>query len=174
MTRPVEFAQIVLTCLNEAITASPYPIPQEKICLRFGERVNPTIGTGEDECCTVLAWVRVFGIEPLDTFQDENSPCINHSRRITLELGTARCIPFGTTQAGPTCDQWTEAAIKMDSDHGAMEDAICCAAESITELAYEPIVRPGSYEVLGPDGNCISGTLLMNIDYDCGCTYGSP
>lgn len=172
MTRPVEFAQIVLQCLNEAITASPYPIPQEKICLRFGERVDPTLGTGEDECCTGLAWVRVAAVGTL-VDPDTNNPCVSSQRRITLELGTARCIPFGTVQSGPTCDQWTEAALKMDSDHGSMEAAVCCATETIQDMQFEPIVRIGNYEPLGPDGNCLEGTLTMTIDYDCGCSNGA-
>lgn len=172
MTRPIEFAQIVLSCLNTQITDGPFPIPQEKICLRFGEIVNPSIGTNEDECCTGLAWVRVAAVDTLVDPDDAN-PCVSHSRRITLELGTARCIPFGTVQAGATCDQWTEVALKMDSDHGAMEAAVCCAADAIDALPFEPIVRVGNYEPFGPDGNCVRGTLTMTIDYDCGCGNGA-
>lgn len=172
MTRPVEFAQIVLTCLNEAITAGPFPIPQEKICLRFGDRVDPQIGTGEDECCTGLAWVRVAGVASLQDLSDQNN-CVSHNRLIMLELGTARCIPFGTLEAGATCDQWTEAALKLDSDHGAMEAAVCCAREAIEGMRYEPIVRIGDYEPEGPDGNCLKGTLTMTIEYDCGCSNGA-
>lgn len=168
MTRPVEYAQLVLGCLNDAITAGPFPIPQEKICLRFGEIVNPTTGTGEDECCTGLAWVRVAGDVSLVDPDDPNR-CFGPSRRLVLELGTARCIPFGTVQAGPTCAQWTTAALTMDSDHAAMEQAVCCFRDLVSSMPFVERVRAGDYEPLGPDGNCIRGTLLMTIDYDCGC-----
>lgn len=172
MTTPGQYAQIVLSCLNEAITAGPFPIPQEKICLRFGERVNPTTGTSEDECCTGLAWVRVASIESLVDPDDPNR-CFGPSQRIQLELGTARCIPFGTVGAGPTCEQWTEATLKMDSDQQAMEAAVCCAAEAINEMPFINGVRIGEYQPFGPDGNCILGTLQMTIDQDCGCFNGA-
>lgn len=170
MTRPVEFAQILLQCLGEQIAAGPFPIPDEKVCLRFGERVDPTLGTSEDECCTGLAWVRVASV---DSLADPDGPgtgnCVNSARRITLEMGTARCIPFGTVGAGPSCAAWTEVALKMDSDQLAMETAICCATEAFNGLPYGPVSVPGSYLPEGPDGNCVKGVMTMIIDYDCGC-----
>jgi hypothetical protein len=171
VTRPVEFAQVLLQCLGEQIEAGPYPIPEEKICLRFGDRVNPTLGTGEDECCTGLAWVRVSAVDSLaDPDAVERGECVDTRRRITLEMGTSRCIPFGNLAAGPSCAAWTEAALKMDADHAAMEAAICCATEAFDGLAYAPRTLPGQYIPSGPDGNCIAGTLSVTIDYDCGCT----
>lgn len=170
MTTPGEFAQLVLGCLNTQITTGPFPIPQEKICLRFGERVDPTLGTSEDECCTGLAWVRVAGVDNLVDPSDPNG-CFGPSVRITLELGTARCIPFGTIAAGPTCDQWTEAALKMDSDYGSMTAAVCCFKD-LPEIEDDDAinrVRILQYQPFGPDGNCLQGTLSMTIDYDCGC-----
>jgi hypothetical protein len=169
VTRPVEFAQILLQCLGEKIAAGPYPIPPEKVCLRFGERVNPTLGTSEDECCTGLAWVRVSNIDSLAD-PDDPGNCISTARRITLEMGTARCIPFGTVGQGPSCDQWTVAALKMDADQAAMEAAICCANEAFMDLLVWPRTVPGTYQPFGPDGNCLSGTMDLTIDYDCGCS----
>ena len=170
MTTPGEFSQIFMECLRTAITAGPYPIPQEKICLRFGERVNPTMGTSEDECCTGLAWVRIASVEGLVDPSDPNfGNCVPTLRRLTLELGTARCIPFGSVAAGPTCDQWTEAALKMDADLSAIESALCCASDQVEDLNGGTRVVPGLYEPFGPDGNCITGTMLVTLDYDCGC-----
>lgn len=170
MTRPVQYAQILLQCLGEALDASAYPVPEEKTCLRFGERVNPTMGTREDECCTGLAWARVVSIE---TVADLTDPAIGNcpptARILTVELGTARCVPFGSVGAGPTCASWTEAALKMDSDHAAMEAAVCCAVQAFADLPEEPLVTQRTYTPAGPDGNCIAGTLLVEISYDCGC-----
>lgn len=167
---PGEFAQIALECLRVEIQDGPYPMPDDKICLRFGQQVNPSVGTAEDECCTGLAWVRVAGVESLaDPTDPAQGNCVTTARRITLELGTARCIPFGTTGAGPTCEQWTEATLKMDADQQAMEAALCCAMEAFHSLPFEPRLVPGLYEPFGPDGNCLTGTLQATIDYDCGC-----
>ncbi len=117
----------------------------------------------------LLAWVRVSGIDSLADSDDPGN-CISTARRITLEMGTARCIPFGTVGQGPSCDQWTVAALKMDADQAAMEAAICCANEAFQDLSFEPRTVPGTYQPFGPDGNCLSGTMDLTIDYDCGCS----
>lgn len=169
--RPIQRAQQLLECLRTEIQAGPYPIADENVCLRFGNQVNPTLGTLTDECCAGLAWVRVETIEGLsDPSAPDFNVCLSAERRLTLELGTARCIPFGTTEAGPTCDQWTEAALKMDADHAAMEAALCCFREVVQAQPFAPdVISVGAYEPFGPDGNCISGTLLITLDYSCGC-----
>lgn len=169
--RPVQRAQQLLECLREAIAAGPNPIPAEQVCLRFGNQVNPTMGTLADECCTGLAWVRVVTVDGLQDASDpEYNACLASERRLTLEMGTARCIPFGSVQAGPTCDQWTEAALKMDADHAAMEQALCCFRETVASLPFAPdVINVGTYEPFGPDANCISGTVQITLDYSCGC-----
>ncbi len=169
MTRPVEFAQFLLECLRSEIQAGPNPIADQYVCLRFGEIVNPSLGTLTDECCTGLAWVRVAGNIPLADPDDPNGNCLVTARRLTLEMGTARCIPTGTTQAPTTCDEWTAAALKMDADAQAMEDALCCFTALMNDSFGEPRMVPGEYEPFGPDANCIRGTMTVTIDYDCGC-----
>lgn len=169
--RPVQRAQQLLECFRTAIQDGPYPIVDEHVCLRFGNQVNPTMGTLTDECCTGLAWVRVVTVEGL---QDPSAPdfnvCMSAERRLTLEMGTARCITFGTVEAGPTCDQWTEAALKMDADHEAMEQALCCFREVVQGMPFPPAaITVGTYEPFGPDATCISGTLQITLDYSCGC-----
>lgn len=169
--RPVARAQQLLECLREALADTPYPIPDEYVCLRFGNQVNPSLGTLTDECCTGLAWVRVALIEGL---QDPSAPdmnvCLHAERRLTLELGTARCIPTGDITRPTSCDAWTAAALQMDSDHAAMEAALCCFRDVTAAAPFAPYaIVVGSYEPFGPDGNCISGTLQITLDYSCGC-----
>lgn len=169
--RPVEHAQILLECLRTAIQEGPDPIADENICLRFGSVVNPVLGTMTDECCTGLAWVRVVTVTGLaDPGDPLYNPCLSPARRFTLEMGTARCIPYGTVQAGPTCDQWTDAALKMDADYAAMEQALCCYRDTVMDLPFAPgVISATEYLPDGPDGNCISGTYQMTVDTYCGC-----
>lgn len=169
---PGEYAQILLTCLGEKIADGPNPIAPEYVCLRFGATVNPSLGTGTDECCTGLAWVRVAGVSAVNN--DVDNPlynrCLNTGRRLTLELGTARCVPYGTVQTPTTCDQWTEAALKMDADHVAMEAAVCCFTDTVLDMPYAPdLITVSEYLPEGPDGQCIKGSLLVSLDYYCGC-----
>ena len=169
--RPIERAQVLLECLRESLTAGPYPVPDEYVCLRFGNQVNPSLGTLTDECCTGLAWVRVAQIEGL---QDPSAPdfntCLHAERRLTLEVGTARCIPTGDVTRPTSCDAWTLAALQMDADHAAMEAALCCFRDTVSKFPYAPdVISVGIYEPFGPDGNCVSGTLQITLDYSCGC-----
>jgi hypothetical protein len=169
--RPIARAQQLLECLREAVQDGPAPIADEYVCLRFGNQVNPTLGTLTDECCTGLAWVRVVQVDGLaDPSAPDYNACLFSERRLTLEMGTARCIPYGTVEAGPTCDQWTAAALEMDADHAAMEEALCCFREVVAGQPYAPdVISVGTYEPFGPDGNCISGTLQITLDYSCAC-----
>lgn len=170
MTRPIEFAQVLLTCLKERLDLGPYPIAAEHVCLRFGQVVDPMLGTQTDECCTGLAWVRVANIESLaDPDNQDTGNCLPTARRLTLEVGTARCVTWGTVQYPTSCDAWTAAALKMDADEQAMSDAVCCFADTMADSFGAPRILPGEYQPAGPDGTCIKGTLTVTIDYDCGC-----
>lgn len=139
------------------------------ICLRHGDQVNPSLGSSTDECCNGLAWVRIVSVEALRTRDDPSVRCLRSERILTLEMGAVRCLPFGTVQAPPTCDQWTSVAILADEDHGAMEAALCCAYNDLSEQGFRTVVA-GPYEPTGPDGNCIGGTMRVVVETDCGCT----
>jgi hypothetical protein len=169
--RPVESAQILLECLRAELATGPYPIADEHICLRFGQDVNPSLGTLTDECCTGLAWARVAGVDGLNDPDSTGAGiCINSQRRLTLELGTARCVPYGTTQRPTSCADWTESALKMDADHAAMEAAVCCFRDTVQDMPWPPeSIAVTTYQPFGPDGNCLRGTLQLTLDYSCGC-----
>lgn len=171
--RPVENAQILLACLKAELDDGPNPIADEHVCLRYGQEVRPSLGGGTDECCTGLAWTRVAGVGGIRNDPDDPlsaAVCINSERRLTLELGTARCISQGTTQAPTTCEEWTVAALKMDADHAAMEAAVCCFRDQVAAMPFAPqSITVGDYQPAGPDGNCILGTLQITLDYSCGC-----
>lgn len=170
--RPIEHAQVLLQCLKESLDAGPNPIAPEHVCLRFGQTVNPSLGTGTDECCTGLAWTRVSSVLGIRNDPDDAlfNVCINSERRLTLEMGTARCIPYGTVQTPTSCDDWTVAALKMDADHAAMEAAVCCFRDIVSTQPFAPsAIVVTEYTPQGPDGNCLSGTLQLSLDYSCGC-----
>ena len=85
-------------------------------------------------------------------------------------MGTARCIPYGSVQRPTSCDEWTEAALKMDADHAAMEEALCCFRAAVAAMPFAPYgIVALDYQPSGPDGNCITGRMQITIDYTCGC-----
>lgn len=163
MSFVIDSAQALLSCFEDELQTSPNP-PAE-ICLRVGE-VPFDVGLSEDECCSGLAWVRVVRFFPSVRFPDpveDPNNCITTSYAIELEMGVARCKPFGTVQAGPTCDQWTALALQVDSDAAAMRRALCCFRPTI----ISDQVLPGEWTTFGAEGGCVGGTMSVTIQVDC-------
>lgn len=167
MALPIEAADAVRACLEAALATRDTP-PAET-CLRAGSEVPLNIGTNSDECCSGLAWVRVQQIEPVVSLTTEENPCQTTGFVITLELGVARCSPFGTAAAGPDCLTWTNLAILMDNDAAAMREAVCCYATAVAEEDPGLIlsVRPGVWLPLDSSGGCAGGTMQATVTFDC-------
>lgn len=169
MTVAMTLAQVLLSCFEDSLTVNP----PAQICLRAGEAVRPQISTQDDECCSGLAWVRIANTLRNDQF-DSSPNCINHMRTSVLEMGVARCMPTPPPEALVTCDQWTAVALQLDADHAAMEAAVCClqSALATTPGIGDPEIRVGDYEPRGPEGRCISGTMLVEVVHGCACGTG--
>lgn len=163
MTNAIVLAQELLACLETALAAGTQPILPQYVMLRGGDQVTPLLGTQDDECCRGLGWVRISRVSGVNQLGDrQNVACFEQERELTLELGVARCAPSSTVSGVPTEDQWTIAALQLDNDMGAMEAAICCAFGDIEGSAAEE-VSVGDYQPFGVDGNCIGGTMTVNI-----------
>jgi hypothetical protein len=170
MTIYMTAAQSLLTCLEGALNARPNP--PARMMLRAGEQVTPLLGQSEDECCDGLAWVRIAGVQQIRNSSDfENfGNCVGTGRRLTLEMGVVRCAPTSDVSTVPTEDQWTNAALQLDSDHDAMEAALCCLLEAFgDELGGVPTLGADGYTPTGVDGNCIGGRMTVEMEVDCGC-----
>jgi hypothetical protein len=169
VTQAITLANELLACLETALLAGPNPPPPTKIMLRAGAEVTPLLGTGTDECCTGLGWVRIQGITGVRELGDlGNVSCFQNERTLTLELGVARCAPSSDVTTVPNEDQWAAAAFQLDADAGAMEVAICCAFGDLEGSAAEE-VAVGEYQPFGVDGNCIGGTMLVRIRLNICC-----
>lgn len=169
MTVAFVYAQELRNCLETALEAQPFPTPAQ-ICLRGGEQVRPSISTVGDECCSGLAWVRIMGSEPRFTEADNLGECLGALTRTRFELGVARCMPTPDADEMVTCEQWSEVVARMESDHSAMEAAICCFIDlAQTHPLGSPQVYRDVYTPIGPDGRCIQGTLELTIVHGCSC-----
>lgn len=160
-------AQELLACLNTALQARP--APPANIMLRPGEEVTPLLSKTGDECCQGLAWVRVSGAVVSPSFDERASgTCAIQSRRYTLEMGVVRCAPTPGVSEVPTADQWNTLAAQLDSDLDAMEAALCCVETFVKSRGLFPPTF-GEYSPIGQDGNCIGGTVTIELEADCGC-----
>lgn len=169
---PFEVADALRACLVLA-----YEDDEERpaeICHRPGDQAPLSAGLSQNECCSGLAWVRVAGIapdiDPLDSDNVQFTPCNTAGRRITFELGAARCNPTGDVHRGPTCEEWTELALRMDLDASAMRRAVCCFQESFVDQ-YDPDktyrALSGSWEPIESSGACAGGIMTVVVWTNC-------
>jgi hypothetical protein len=175
MALPFQIADALRACLEMELAGPNAPA---EVCLRAGAETPLNLGMSQDECCSGLGWVRIASVSPTgsgrvgDSLDDPDlNQCNNRHMSVGFELGVARCAPFGTPQAGPTCDQWTELALLLDEDALAMRRAVCCYADSIAgELDYGPValVRPGAWEPLDTSGGCAGGIMEAAVLITCG------
>lgn len=167
MTIAMDLAQTLLACFqNELQAPHPNPIAPEHVMLRPGQEVTPLLSTNSDECCRGLGWVRiaqVSGVKQINSTAAQDSRCFGQERVLTLEIGTARCAPTPNAGEIPSEDAWTAVALTLDEDYGAMERAICCA------FADQDDVAAGEYTPFGQDGNCIGGTMTVQITMEACC-----
>lgn len=169
---PFEIADALRVCLGTAFEGDE-GTPAE-ICHRPGQEAPLSLGMAQDECCSGLAWVRIAGIAPVVDPDEAQAPdfnkCSANGRRVTLELGVARCNPFGDASRGPTCEAWTELALRMDLDAAAMRAAVCCftAAENVGPEFEVYDVRPGSWEPIESSGLCAGGIMTVVVWTQCG------
>jgi hypothetical protein len=49
-----------------------------------------------------------------------------------------------------------------------MEAALCCLRGSLSRDDAEQI-EAGMYEPVGPDANCVGGTMEVIVETSCGC-----
>lgn len=169
--QPFDVADGLRACLVTLFEGDPNP-PAE-ICHRPGNEAPLSAGTAQDECCSGLAWVRISGIEPVlnpdDVQNPDFNPCDHPERRVTIELGVARCNPFGTQERGPTCAEWTELAMRMDLDAYRMRQAVCCMASQSYVGPYAQVTRilPGAWEPIESSGHCAGGIMQVYAWLSC-------
>lgn len=164
---PFEVAEALRLCLIQEYGGDA-ETPAE-ICHRPGDEVPLNAGFTTDECCSGLAWVRVASVESVITDLDSESasfnPCYDRERRVTVELGVARCNPFGDASGGPSCEAWTALALRMDQDRAVMVRASCCAAGVLgDDIIRLRVVR---WEPFPSGGGCAGGTLTLSVWLDC-------
>jgi hypothetical protein len=162
----VNLATTLQLCLQTAL--APRPNPPAETCLVYGEGFQLFLSAGlvEDRCCSGFAAVRVAGIEPRVPALGVYENCGTSVWQINLEMGVARCAPFGTEQAGPTCVQMLEVAEQVQSDMGAMVEALCC----LRPLVESESMAPTAWVPFGPEGMCTGGIMGVSVQVDaCGC-----
>lgn len=153
-------AQLLLDCFCEALATTPNP--PAKCCFRTGQQVSAGIALNEDECCNGLAWVRVVSDFPsARQFPEQDTEpiggCPPEWLAVIFELGVLRCVPEGTLQNLPTCEQETAVFTDVMHDNAAMRAAFCCLAGGFDTKVL------GVWEPLATEGGCTGGTRIVTV-----------
>lgn len=166
--RVIETADSLLECLRAALEASAAPMPAE-VCLLHGD--DPlgflSLGTNVDRCCSGFAWVRVAGVVPKVPREGiDPGNCGIDTWQLNLEMGVARCSPFGDVTAPPGCDVLAQIFLTQQQDAEAMRIAGCCLRQE-QEIGT---VYPTAWQPFGPQGQCTGGIMGLSVAIDaCGC-----
>lgn len=171
LVRPL--AQVLRDCLEESLNDRPNPLPAERVQTRFGAEIFPDRSIPQDECCPGIAWVRPVSSEPRFNIDDDAGHCVASLRRSILEMTVYRCMPTPDADTLISRNQWDAVFLQAESDHSALEAALCC----FTDMLFEPVlavpgvlmVVAGSWEPIGPDANCVGQAMQVMIEHGCAC-----
>lgn len=168
-------ANALLTCLET--TATENPDPPAQFCLRAGTLVihdADAQGSLDKVCCPGLGYVRLGRTFPSSVdfpAPDQHSDkCLSLARALELFVGIVRCIPGMGTPEGPSCEDWTAAAVHDANDIQAIWDAVCCwsGTDEFKKVRGRPFSIIDSSVV--QEGDCIERfmTILVQIP-KCRC-----
>lgn len=160
-------AETLLLCLETELNLRD-PVPAE-VCLVPGEDARPwlTVGTAQDRCCSGFGWVRVVNVNPfVPVVGSDPSPCGVMVWQVDLEMGVARCAPWGTVEAGPSCQVLGDTTRLVLQDMEAMVAADCCLRSAVASERSAPT----NWLPFGADGGCVGGIMGVSVQVDaCGC-----
>lgn len=169
----IPLANTLLTCLET--TAGANPDPPANFCLRAGTLVVHDVdaqASSDKVCCPGLGYVRVGRTYPSTTFPDPDTrsdKCLTLSRALELFVGVVRCVPGMGTPEGPTCEDWTAAAVHDANDIDALWRTVCCWVDTVTFKT----MRGRRFSILGTEqvqeGDCIERfmTILVELPKCC-------
>jgi len=139
--------------------------PPVSIGLRPGTIVGHLLSTGDDECCSGLAWVRPVTFYPSSTaFPNQDTVAQKQGTRawaVTLEMGYVRCAPTPDEHSIPSNDDWDDVLTAVMDAGAAMRRAICCMTDAQPMRAQR--IVPGQWEPAPVEGGCVGGTLPITI-----------
>lgn len=161
-------ANELLTCLCEQLELNPDPPAQ--CCLRAGPLVIHDVDaqTSVDKiCCPGLAYVRIGTVYPSTDFPApdlRNDKCLSLARAVELTMGVVRCVPGMGRPQGPSCDDWTLAALHDANDLDAMWKATCCFKDGTEFKKVRGRRWAVQTSIVEQQGDCIERSLTMIVE----------
>lgn len=164
----IPLANALLDCLETEVELNPNPVAE--YCLRAGPTVIHDVdgNTSTDKvCCPGLGYVRVGRVYPSTDFPDpdlRNDKCLSLARALELTVGLVRCVPGMGTPEGPTCAEWTAAAVQDADDLDALFKAVCCWVSSTEFKAVRARRWAIQESVVDQTADCIERSMQILVE----------
>lgn len=137
----------------------------KRMCLMPGSEV-------EWNCCTEDGQLSVGLVAsyPSSSFPIPDSttgPCQLPYMAHTLAVTLLRCSPGGSTNRGPTCEQYQDAAQRLLEDVELVQDALmCCLSDQdsynvLLGVGYKWVL--GTLTTVGPEGGCVGFVQQLTV-----------
>lgn len=161
-------ANALLDCLET--TAGANPDPPAEFCLRAGTLVIHDVdaqASADKVCCPGLGYVKIGRVYPSSVDFPSPDPradrCLSLARALELTMGIVRCVPGIGSLGGPTCEDWTAAAVHEANDIQALFDAVCCWKDTaaFNRIRSRPFSIVDSNVV--QEGDCIERFLVVLV-----------
>lgn len=168
--------ETLLECLCDSAALLGLDAPAE-CCFRVGLEVAHDLGLSQDLCCAGLGYVAMGDVYPsTDSFPEQdivrqaNSKCGIFGWAVEYRIGLIRCVPVGDEVEGPTCVEWTGAALRNFRDSQVLRRAICCFLERVRfDDTYLNGLLVGMSVVVNrqtqgePQGGCVERYVTIDI-----------
>jgi hypothetical protein len=130
--------------------------------------IYPGLEVAWDDCCSGQLWVRLINVVPSGVGQQPGAVvgCKPLQWTALIGLGALRCAAsVDDSGRAPSPATLTAEALQMSADRTALAEALQCAiAQYVSQLSF---VR---WDSLGPQGGCVGGEWLVQVNFDnCSC-----
>lgn len=147
----------MVDCLCEELAASYGPdpcfcglVPAALVAMDFCDCGGISCG---------MAWVRLDSIYPSRRFADQTTDArCGDPLAVRINVGVTRCLPGPDARGNPpdAVAQAEAVAVQM-ADMAAMRRAVACCLPQSTKYVL------GTYQPLGPSGNCGGGVWTVTV-----------
>jgi hypothetical protein len=180
MTDQVELlGDILMTCVNEAVSGMDPSIAPLDTCFRIGSEVPYDADNYYDMCCRGLAYVSLGDIWPssasfpeADIVRQASAVCYPPAWGVQWKTGIIRCAPVGYEGNQPTCADWTSAYLKAVADARALRQIACCFRATVRSTqAFRGLGVVIERQVQGPpQGGCVERYVTISVQMsNCDC-----
>jgi hypothetical protein len=167
-TTILPLANALLDCLTTELALNVDP--PASACLRVGNQVIHDVDAAaslDKVCCPGFNYVRVGQVYPSTDFPQpdvRNDKCLSLARAVEFTAGVVRCVPGMGSAAGPTCPDWTLAALHDANDIDALFKAVCCFTDTTEFKRMKGRRWAIQTSTVEQTADCVERMLLLTVE----------